>query len=49
MEYDKKNIIKYNRSVILNADVLNEDLFNKEFIDLIVTSPPYNVDIENVL
>ncbi|MCL1948048.1 MAG: site-specific DNA-methyltransferase [Chitinivibrionia bacterium] len=31
---------------MLNEDVLNMNLFNKEFIDLIVTSPPYNVGIE---
>ena len=29
----------------MNNDVLDSDLFNKEFIDLIVTSPPYNVGI----
>lgn len=41
IEYFKhKNIVLYNR------DVLNELLFEEEFIDLIVTSPPYNVGID---
>ncbi len=31
---------------IYNADILDNSLFDKEFIDLIVTSPPYNVGIE---
>ena len=32
--------------VIVNDDVTNPDLFVGEFIDLIVTSPPYNLGIE---
>ncbi len=32
--------------LLINADVLDTELFNKEFIDLIVTSPPYNVGIQ---
>jgi len=43
IKYKNTNIIKYNNISILNADVLNENLFDKEFIDLIITSPPYNV------
>ena len=40
-EYFKhKNILLYNN------DVLDHALFNKPFIDLIVTSPPYNVGVE---
>jgi len=31
---------------IINSDILKPDLFSDEFIDLIVTSPPYNVGIE---
>jgi len=31
---------------IIHDDVLNTDLVNPETIDLIVTSPPYNVDIQ---
>lgn len=35
------------KSIILfRGDTLNEQLFDKSFIDLIVTSPPYNVGIE---
>lgn len=37
--FRKKNII------LFQGDCLNENLFDKEFIDLIVTSPPYNVGI----
>lgn len=32
--------------LLLQGDVLNKKLFNKEFSDLIITSPPYNVDIK---
>lgn len=31
---------------LINGDSLNDDLFDTEFIDLIVTSPPYNVGID---
>lgn len=31
---------------LYNADCLNSNLFNEPFINLIVTSPPYNVGIE---
>lgn len=31
---------------IINGDVCKSDLFTSEFIDLIVTSPPYNVGID---
>ncbi|MRJ02640.1 MAG: site-specific DNA-methyltransferase [Epsilonproteobacteria bacterium] len=31
---------------IYNADILDSQLFSKPFIDLIVTSPPYNVGID---
>ncbi len=31
---------------IVNADILDVGLFDEEFIDLIVTSPPYNVGID---
>jgi len=37
---------RHKNTLLLNNDILDEDLFNKEFIDLIVTSPPYNVGIE---
>jgi len=52
---DDKKIWKYNDITIINDSVLNENLFNFdnfnnreniEFIDLIITSPPYNVSID---
>jgi len=43
---EESNIYKFNRSVILNDNILNENLFKEEFIDLIITSPPYNVSID---
>lgn len=33
-------------TILFQGDVLNSNTFEKEFIDLIVTSPPYNVDIQ---
>lgn len=42
----KKVFFKNNNIILYNADVLNENLFENEFIDLIITSPPYNVDIK---
>uniref|UniRef100_UPI004056192F DNA-methyltransferase n=1 Tax=Alistipes sp. TaxID=1872444 RepID=UPI004056192F len=38
--FRSKNLILY------NDDCLDANLFSKEFIDLIVTSPPYNVGID---
>jgi site-specific DNA-methyltransferase (adenine-specific) len=38
--FRRKDIILY------QGDALNEYLFNREFIDLTVTSPPYNVGIQ---
>jgi site-specific DNA-methyltransferase (adenine-specific) len=36
-----------NENIVLYlGDVLNQDLFKQQFIDLIVTSPPYNVGID---
>jgi len=32
--------------ILYQGDALNEYLFNREFIDLIITSPPYNVGIQ---
>jgi len=39
-------IYRDKRIVLFQGDVLNVDTFEKEFADLIVTSPPYNVGIE---
>jgi site-specific DNA-methyltransferase (adenine-specific) len=38
--YEKENLKIY------NADILDKNLFNEEFADLIITSPPYNVEID---
>lgn len=38
--------INYKKSLLLQGDVLNKDFFDNEYFDLIVTSPPYNVDIK---
>jgi len=44
---DKKKIFYENEEIkILNDDIITTDEISKESIDLIVTSPPYNVDIE---
>jgi site-specific DNA-methyltransferase (adenine-specific) len=44
---NKNNIyFKHDNIILFNGDVLNEDMFDHEFIDLIITSPPYNVDIK---
>ncbi len=41
-----KIILNRKKSLLLNGDVLQENLFDKEYFDLIITSPPYNVDIK---
>jgi site-specific DNA-methyltransferase (adenine-specific) len=43
---NRKEFFRLNNTLLFNNDVLNNTLFNKQFIDLIVTSPPYNVGIE---
>ncbi len=37
---------KHKNTLLFNNDILDKNLFKGEFIDLIVTSPPYNVGIE---
>jgi site-specific DNA-methyltransferase (adenine-specific) len=39
-------MFKFKNSTIINGDVKDPDLFKNCFIDLIITSPPYNVGIE---
>jgi site-specific DNA-methyltransferase (adenine-specific) len=41
-----KKIFEYERVRIINDSVFDTDKIKKESIDLIVTSPPYNVDIK---
>ncbi len=42
----RQEYFRHKNTLLLHGDILNNQLFNKEFIDLIVTSPPYNVGIE---
>jgi len=42
----RKELFRHKNIILFQGDVLNENLFDKEFIDLIVTSPPYNVDLK---
>lgn len=42
----RKEYFRHKSTILFKGDVLNADTFEKEFIDLIVTSPPYNVDIQ---
>lgn len=41
----RNEILRHKNIILFQGDSLNENLFDKEFIDLIVTSPPYNVGI----
>ncbi len=44
-----KNRVEYFRhkkTILFKGDVLDRDTFDKQFIDLTVTSPPYNVGID---
>ena len=43
---DKKEFFTHKNIKLINGNSLNENLFAEQFIDLIVTSPPYNVGIE---
>lgn len=42
----RKEILRHKNLILFQGDSLEENLFDKEFIDLIITSPPYNVGIE---
>ncbi|MGI6343297.1 MAG: DNA-methyltransferase [Bacteroidales bacterium] len=42
----RKEYFRHKRTILFQGDVLNPKTFEGEFIDLIVTSPPYNVDIQ---
>lgn len=41
-----KLYLKHKQVQLIQGDCLNTELFDKSFIDIIVTSPPYNVGIE---
>ncbi|MEW6508716.1 MAG: site-specific DNA-methyltransferase [Bacteroidota bacterium] len=42
----RTEVLRHKNLILFEGNSLNENLFDKEFIDLIVTSPPYNVGIE---
>jgi site-specific DNA-methyltransferase (adenine-specific) len=42
----RKLVLHLNKLWLFQGNSLNENLFDKEFIDLTVTSPPYNVGID---
>ena len=44
--FNTKPVFEQDGIHIVNGDSCNSDLFNGEFIDLVVTSPPYNVGID---
>ncbi len=44
--FHNEEYFHYEKVKIFQGNITNENLFDKEFIDLIVTSPPYNVDID---
>jgi len=41
-----KEYFSYKNTMLLCGDILENKLFDKQFIDIIVTSPPYNVGID---
>ncbi|MCC7429420.1 site-specific DNA-methyltransferase [bacterium] len=43
---ERIEFLRHKEVVLFQGNALNENLFEDEFIDLIVTSPPYNVGIE---
>ena len=43
---NKQEYFRDKNIVLYHGDVLDQDLFKKQFVDLIVTSPPYNVGID---
>lgn len=42
----RKEFFRHKSTILFQGTVLDKKTFDKEFIDLIVTSPPYNVGIE---
>jgi len=42
----RKEHFRHKNILLFHGDTLKSNLFDKQFIDLIVTSPPYNVGIE---
>ncbi|MCL1893598.1 MAG: site-specific DNA-methyltransferase [Holophagaceae bacterium] len=46
LQHKDNGILKYRNATIINANILDKTLFDTEFIDIIITSPPYNVNME---
>lgn len=42
----RQEYLRHKNTLLFHGDILNKKLFDKQFIDLIVTSPPYNVGID---
>lgn len=42
----RQEYFRHKNILLFHGDILNKELFDKQFIDLIVTSPPYNVGID---
>ena len=42
----KREVLRHHNTTLYQGDSTNPHLFDTPFIDLIVTSPPYNVGIE---
>lgn len=45
-QHTNKIVLHHKRSLLIHGDVLDEDSFDSHLFDLIITSPPYNVDIQ---
>jgi site-specific DNA-methyltransferase (adenine-specific) len=43
---EAREYFRHGNTILFRGDTLSDDLFGNEFVDLIVTSPPYNVDIQ---
>lgn len=46
LNYKDKTIINLKKAILLQGNALDKNFFDKEIFDLIITSPPYNVDIK---
>jgi len=44
--HTKKIVLQQEKLLLLNGDALDKTSFDKEVFDLIITSPPYNVDMK---
>ncbi len=46
--FNRIEFLRHKNIILFHGDSLNSNLFDKEFIDVIITSPPYNVGIEYI-